>query len=109
MPRAHSCNAALIVYSFTRPAADPIPELSDTTLNIGVACRLLIRKYRLRLDTVEDILGYIQHYPHVDWYWKLLDISGLVEDVAYEVTVAMHVDSDTPFDYNICITTPYSC
>ena len=62
----------------------------------------------MRSETVDDILIYLEHYSHVDWYWKLIDASGLVEDVAFEVTVAMHVDSNTPFDYGIGITTLYS-
>ena len=63
---------------------DPAPELSDLMLNIGVAVWLLIRKYRLRSDTVEDILGYLEYYSHLDWYWKLVETGGSCQrDVGY--------------------------
>ena len=71
---------------------------------------MVIRKYNaeLRPDIAQDVLECIRLYDHTDWYWKLIELSGCTEDSAYELTVAMHLETRVPFDYGICTLTPYS-
>ena len=54
------------------------------------------------------ILKRIWLYDHLDWYWKLIQLSGCTEDSAYELSVAMHLETGVTFDYRMCTLMSYS-
>ena len=89
--------------STTRELAPNIPQL-----RLGLATDTILQKYGLHAGIRDDILWNLKYISHVDWYWRLIDDSGLDENATCELTIAIHLDTGVPFDYGICTLTPYS-
>lgn len=106
----HSSNCVAGVATDNTATSTTSAELAPNTpqLGLGLATDTVIQKYRLQADIKDDILFILEYVNHTDWYWRLIDDSGLNKDVACELTMAIHLDTGVPFDYGICTLTPYS-
>ncbi len=83
------------------------PSSPVLALEIGLVTQTVIRRWSLGIDVEDEIIDCLRCEHPTDWYWRFVDSCSLVHDIACELTVAMHLDADIRFDYELSIVTPY--
>jgi hypothetical protein len=81
---------------------DPV-EYKGMMKPFGPASEAAIKRHELAEDTHVYLHEQYAHRQHTDWYVNLVINEGLACAVAYDLTVAMHLDANIPFDEGTCI------
>jgi hypothetical protein len=79
-------------------------EYKGMMKSFGPACEAVIKQHELPEDMHVYLHEQSAYHEHIDWYMNLVVDVRLSCEVAYELTVAMHLDAGIQFDEHTCIT-----